>query len=158
MTETATDTVSPPKPRTLHSAREEFIRVMNEDTAGAERTRLLAVLDALIAWSTARSGQLRFRVDERKSTVITYEWTKTKETFWSAQTTRGNAPRLSLVPRAAHLLTAEQRQVALDTLNAHTRDQLEVGDPLRIGFGALKNDAARGALLDLFQQLLTPPS
>ncbi|MBC7896976.1 MAG: hypothetical protein H7066_16275 [Cytophagaceae bacterium] len=142
------------QPNTLPRAREEFIRLTNEDTTGAERTRLLAVLDALIAWSQARPKELQFKTSETKQAAVTFEWVATKETLWSALPARGQAPRLTLVPRAAQLLSEEQRQLATDTLNAHSREQILPGDRLRIGFGALKNPEARAAILSLLDKLV----
>ena len=44
--------------------------------------------------------------------------------------------------------------MVIDTLNAHTREELEYGDRLRISFGALKNATARAAILELMDRLL----
>lgn len=147
---TQTETIT----RTLHSARADFITSMNRDTASTERPRLLAVLDAMIAWSLARPKALRFRVDETKACVVSFERIDTSEVFWSAVPARGDAPRLMLVPRAASVLTPEQRTDAMDTLNANSRESLTADDKLRIGFGALKNTAAREAVLAMMQRLL----
>ena len=144
-------------PRTLQRAREDFITEMNRDTSGPERPRLLAVLDALIDWSKTRSKQVRFREVEKKAGVVSFEWTESRELIWAAQPTRGDAPKLALVPRAANVLTDDQIASARDTLNLHARDQIEAGDKLRIGFGALKNADARAAVLALLDQLVTVP-
>jgi hypothetical protein len=42
----------------------------------------------------------------------------------------------------------------METLNANSRQVLVEGDRLRIGFGALKNPAAREAVLALMERLL----
>ncbi len=148
MTQTATIT------RTLHSARADFITTMNRDTASTERPRLLAVLDVMIAWSLARPKMLRFRVDETKSCVVSFERIDTSEIFWSAVPARGDAPKLMLIPRAASVLSLEQRADAMDTVNANSRESLTADDKLRIGFGALKNTVAREAVLSMMQRLL----
>ena len=49
---------------TLPLAREEFIRQMYRDTVVVERPRLLAVLDAVIAWSATHPERVRFRPDD----------------------------------------------------------------------------------------------
>ena len=59
--------------RTLPQARDEFIVAMNRDTAGTDRPRLLAVLDALIAWSVARPNLVRFRPEDSTKGVLTFE-------------------------------------------------------------------------------------
>ena len=60
-------------PTTLATAREEFIRHMYRDNLVAERPRLLAVLDAVIAWSAAHPDLVRFRPDENTKGVIRFE-------------------------------------------------------------------------------------
>ncbi len=144
--------------RTLQSARQEFIAAMSRDTAGSERPRLIAVLDALIAWSLARPQQLRFRASETRAGVVSFEQVKSKEVFWAAQPARGDAPRLSLIPRAARVLSPEQRSAVMETLNSHTRVATSTADHLRIGFGALKNADSRAAVLDMLDGLLPPAS
>jgi len=144
--------------RTLQSARQDFITAMNRDTAGNERPRLVAVPDALIAWSLARPQQLRLRASETRAGVVSFEQVKSKEVFWAAQPARGDAPRLALVPRAARVLSPEQRATAMETLNAHTRMADATAEHLRIGFGALKNADSRAAVLDMLDQLLPPAS
>jgi hypothetical protein len=86
--------------------------------------------------------------------VLAFELEGTRTVFWSAQVTRGVGPALELFPRAAAALDEEERAMVRQTLNAHSRRELAVGDRLRIGFGALKNDAARAAVLALMAQLL----
>lgn len=144
--------------RTLQQAREEFIVAMNRDTEGSDRARLLAVLDALIAWSLARPKQLRFRTTESRMGAVSFEHIDSKEIYWTAQPARGDAPRLALVPRAAQLLSTEQREAAVETLNAHSRLRAASLTQLHIGFGALKNAESRAAVLGLLDTLLPPPS
>ena len=145
--------------RTLPLARDAFVAAIARDTSDSELPRLAAVLDTLIAWSTARAALLAFRADERRSDVISFErvgpGAGTRAVFWSAQVTRGAGPRLEIRPPAGRPLTAEERAAAIETLNAHSREVLVEGDRLRIGFAALKNEAARTAVLTLMQQLLT---
>jgi hypothetical protein len=140
--------------RTLPQARDEFIVAMNRDTAGTDRPRLLAVLDALIAWSTARPELVRFRPEDSTKGALSFERVGTKLVFWTATPRRGDTPRLELLPRATKALTSEQRAAAVAALNAQSREVLEEDDPLRIGFGALKNLTARAAVFALMEELL----
>jgi len=153
-----TRTLSPPRTlsptRTLPLARDEFIAAMNRDTVGSERPRFLAVLDAMIAWSVARPTMLRFRAEESHRGVVSFERVGSNVVFWAACPRRNEAPKLDLLPRAARALSTDERATAMNALNAHTRETLTVEDPLRIGFSALKNVAARAAVLELMDDLL----
>ncbi|MGH7665286.1 MAG: hypothetical protein ACRENI_13500 [Gemmatimonadaceae bacterium] len=144
--------------RTLPAARNEFITAMKRDTVDTERPRFLAVLDAMIAWSAAHSAQLRFRAGETRPGVVSFERVGSKDVFWAACPKKRDTPRLELIPRAARTLGAEQRAAAANALNAHSRETLSSDDPLRIGFGALKNGTARAAVLALMDQLLMDTS
>ena len=140
--------------RTLPSTRDAFLTAMSRDTPGTDLPRYTAVLDALIAWSTARPTLLRFRVDEKRSDVVSFERTGTKTVIWSVQTARNAAPRLEIHVPSGQPMSGGDRETVLRTLNAHSRDLLVEGDRLRIGFGALKNAAALEAVLALLEQLL----
>jgi len=126
-----------------------------------DRQRLVKVLDALIAWSVARPTALAFRTDEKRSDVLAFELVRTGAVFWSAGAVRGASPKLEIYPPSGPSRSAEDRATVMETLNAHSREVLVEGDRLRIGFGALKNEAARRAVLALMQQLLVnggPPA
>ena len=140
--------------RTLAAAQQAFIAAIKRDTPGTDLPRLTAVLDALIAWSVARPGLLAFRADEGRSDVVSFELVGSKVVFWSAQVTRGAGPKLEIYPPTGRALGAEARATVMETLNANSREVLAEGDRLRIGFGALKNDASRAAVLALMEQLL----
>lgn len=140
--------------RTLPVARTEFIKALTRDTGGSDKPRFVAVLDALIAWSVARPDQLAFRVEESHQAVVTFERTTSKVVFWTAHPRREGNPKLELLPRAATLLTDEQRAKTMQAINAHTSDPLLEDEKLRIGFAALKNTAGRTAILDLMDELL----
>ena len=86
--------------------------------------------------------------------VVSFEHVGSNVVFWAASPRRCDVPKLELLPRAARVLSAAERATATDTLNAHSRGTLSADDPLRIGFGALKNLAARAAVLALMDQLL----
>ena len=144
--------------RTLPEVHKAFVAAIARDTSATELPRLVAVLDALIAWSVARPGKLALRAAEGRSDVISFErvgaGAGTGAVFWSAQVTRGKGPRLEIRAPSGRPLSPEERAAALETLNAHTREVLVEGDRLRIGFSALKNAAALAAVLGLMQQLL----
>jgi hypothetical protein len=144
--------------RTLPVAHQAFVAAIARDTSETELPRLVAVLDALVAWSAARAGVLAFRDADARSDVISFErlgGAGARAVFWSAQVTRGAGPRLEIRAPSERPLTTEERAAALATLNAHSREVLVDGDRLRISFGALKNAAALAAVLALMQQLLT---
>ena len=140
--------------RTLPLAREAFVAAVTQDTPGSDLPRLVAVLDALIAWSLARPGVLEFRADARGKGVVGFSRVGAKGAFWSAQVTRGVGPRLEIHLPSADALDDAQRATVMQTLNAHSRAALVEGDRLRIGFGALKNATAQAAVLALMEQLL----
>jgi hypothetical protein len=140
--------------RTLPLAHQAFVAAMQRDKPGTDLPRFVAVLDALIAWSVARPGLLTFRADEGRKDVVSFDRAGSKAVFWSAQVTRGTGPRLEIHAPSGRALTAEERTTVMETLNANSRQVLVEGDRLRIGFGALKNPAARAAVLALMEQLL----
>ena len=139
---------------TLSLAREAFIRVMNRDTVPAERTRMLVVLDAMVAWSLARPELVRFRADDNDRGIVRFERVDSSAVFWAARPRPQDSPMLELLPASSRLLAPEVRASAIDMLNSHTRATLDPNGRLNIGFGALKNDAARAAVLELMTQLL----
>ena len=140
--------------RTLPVAREAFVAAMKRETTGTELARLVAVLDALIKWSVGRPQTLQFHQEASPAGVIAFECVPTKTILWSARVTRGDAPKLEIYPPTGRSLTTETRAKAMEILNAHTRDVLEEKDRLRIGFGALKNNAALAAVTGLLGELL----
>ena len=140
--------------RTLASAREALVAAIRQDTPGTDLPRLVAVLDALIAWSVARPGTLAFRGGTGKLDTVAFELVESNVVFWSAQVTRGTGPKLEIYPPSGRSLSEEDRTRVMETLNAHSRQALEDGERLRISFGALKNPAAQAAVLGLMEQLL----
>ena len=141
--------------RTLADARTAFVAAIKQDTPGAELARLVAVLDALIAWSTARPELLSFRPPTARGAGVGFERAGSKAPFWSAQVTRGVGPKLEIHGKVGEALSDAERAAVIETLNAHSRDVLVEGDRLRIGFGALKNAAAQAAVLALMDRLLS---
>jgi hypothetical protein len=57
---------------------------MYRDNVVADRARLLAVLDAVIAWSAAHPGLVRFRPDDNTKGIIRFEDVATNTVFWAA--------------------------------------------------------------------------
>jgi hypothetical protein len=141
-------------PPTLALAREAFIRQMNRDTAQIERPRMVAVLDAMIAWSVARPALVRFRADDNTKGIVRFESVSSHAVIWSATPRPHDAPVLELLPGASRVLTSEERASAIATLGAHTRQTLDPAGRLHIGFSALKNEAAKAAVLELAGDLL----
>lgn len=140
-------------PPTLSTAREEFIRHMYRDNVVADRPRLLAVLDAVLAWSAAHPDLVRFRPDDNTKGVIRFEDVGTGTVFWAATPRRQNSPLLQILPGSARLLTDEERADAVTRLNSCTRES-NPADRMQVGFGALKNPAGRAAVLELMDELL----
>lgn len=140
--------------RSLPLARAEFIKAMSRDTGRTDQPRFVAVLDAMIEWSLKHPQQLRFREDTREG-VVSFECVDSKMIFWTAHPRRGDVPKLELLPRAASVLSADERETVMNALNAYTRDTLTADDKLRIGFSALKNLTARSAVLALMERQLT---
>ena len=139
--------------RTLPAAREVFVAAMKRETTGAELSRLVAVLDALIKWSVARPQKLAFQ-DDSSPGVLAFQCVGSKEVCWSVRTARGDAPKLEIYPPNGRSLSAETRAKVVETLNAHARLALTENDRLRIGFGALKNANALAAVTTLLGELL----
>ena len=127
---------------TLPLARAAFINQMNRDTIPTERPRLLAVLDAMIAWSAARPERVRFRADTNERGIVRFEALGAKAVIWAATPRRNDTPVLDLLPGASRFLSA------------HTRETLDPIGRLHIGFGALKNANACTAVLALMDELL----
>ena len=138
--------------RTLPAARDAFVAAMKRETSGAELTRLVGVLDALIKWSVARPQALSFQTEDSAAGVLAFQGVGTKAIVWSARMARGEAPKLEI-----HTPTgSETRAKVVQTLNAHSRETLVERDRLRIGFGALKNAAALEAVTLLLAELANP--
>jgi hypothetical protein len=139
-------------PPTLSAAREEFIRHMYRDNVVGERPALLAVLDAVIAWSAAHPDLVRFRPDDNTKGVIRFEDVGTGTVFWAATPRRQNSPLLQILPGSSRVLTDEERAEIVARLGSYTRESIP--ERMSIGFGALKNAAGRAAVLELMDELL----
>lgn len=108
----------------------------------------------MISWSIARPDRLKFRAEETKPGVVSFERVGSNVVFWSVHPRRGDDPTVEFIPRSASVLSEEDRALVMNALNAHSRATLTVDDKLRIGFGALKNQTARAAILAMMDQLL----
>jgi hypothetical protein len=126
---------------------------MYRDNAAAERPRLVAVLDAVIAWSATHAGQVRFVPDENTKGSIRFEDIATHSVLFTMTPRRENAPVLQLLPGSSRLLNDAERSEIVARLNAHTREANPLGR-MHIGFGALKNPDGRAAVLALMDELL----
>ena len=144
--------------RTLADARAAFVAAIKQDTPGTDLPRLVAVLDALIAWSATRPELLSFRPPSGRAATVGFERVGAKAPFWSAQVTRGAGAKLEIHGKVGEALSDAERAAVIETLNEHSREVLVDGDRLRIGFGALKNAAARAAVLALMEELLAGSS
>ena len=144
--------------QTLADAQRAFVAAMQRETTGTDLPRYAAVLDALIAWSTAHSDRITFRPGGKRTDVIRFERAKTKEVLWSAQVVRAAAPKLEIHLASGRPMSAEDRASTMETLNAHSREVLVEGDRLRIGVGGVKNAAALAAVLDVLDRLLGDPT
>jgi hypothetical protein len=141
-------------PPTVSLAREAFIARMNRDTAHVERPRLVAVLDAILAWSAARPD-VQFRADDNTKGIIRFECVDSHAVLWSATPRHQDTPVLELLPGASRVLSDEERATAIATLGAHTSQIQDPTGRLHIGFSALKNANARTAVMDLMGELVT---
>ncbi|MDZ7632859.1 MAG: hypothetical protein U5K74_16350 [Gemmatimonadaceae bacterium] len=140
--------------RTLPAARDQFVKAIARDTHAVEQPRLIAVLDALIAWSNKQT-LLKFREEEDTPGTIAFEKVGTKMIVWCASPRRQDVPRLELVPKASKSIPAETREKLVTMLNAHMREPLLPDEKLRIGFSALKNAAALAAVQTAVEELIT---
>ena len=84
--------------RTLPIARDQFVAAIARDTHAVEQPRLVAVLDALIAWSNKHPTLLKFREEEDTPGTIAFERVGSKMIVWAASPRRQDVPRLELVP------------------------------------------------------------
>ena len=142
----------------LAAAKQDFIAAMQRQTPGTDLPRYTAVLDALLAWTAKHQDRVKFRPGAKRGDVLRFERAKTKESFWSAQVMRADAPKLEIHLAAGRPLSAEDRAATMETLNTYSRSVLVEGERLRIGFGALKNAAALSAVLALLDRLIADPA
>jgi hypothetical protein len=140
-------------PATLATARQEFIEHMYRSNTVSERPRLLAVLDAMIAWSAARPELVRFLPDDNTKGAIRFEEATTHTVFWMATPRRDNTPLLQLLPGSSRRLSDDERSEAIARLNARTREE-NTADRMHIGFGALKSLEGRTVVFELMDELL----
>jgi hypothetical protein len=126
---------------------------MYRHNVASDRPRLLAVVDALIAWSAAHPGLVRFRPDDNARGVIRFEAVASNTVFWSASPRRENVPLLQLLPGSSRFISEETKSSVVSRLSQYTREE-NVNGNMTIGFGALKNPAGRAAVLELMDELL----
>ena len=140
-------------PPTLATARDAFIKEMYRHNTLPERPRLLAVLDALIAWSSANATRVRFRPDENTKGVIRFEDVSSNAVLFMVSPRRANVPVRQLLPGATRLLSEDERTDVVTRLNSYTRE-LNPLSRMHISFGALKNAEGRAAVFELMDEVL----
>lgn len=142
-------------PQQLTDFRQTFISTIGRDTSQAELKRHVIVLDTLLAWSQARETRLSPRLTGARQDTVSYVRAGAKSVFCSLRVTRGGGATLEICPPTGYALAAEDRERVVSTLNGYSRrNPIVAGDRLCIGFGALKNAAAREAVLALMDELL----
>ena len=99
--------------RTLADARAAFVAALKRDTPGTELRRLVAVLDALIAWSAARRELLSFRPPSGRAATAGFERAGAKAPFWSAPVTRGAGAKLEIHGKVGEALSDAERAAVL---------------------------------------------
>lgn len=140
----------------LSEFRQTFATTIGRDTSPVELARHMAVLDALLAWAAARSGRLVPRAAGTKGDAVAFDDVTTKVTCCTLRVNRSAGATLEIYPPTGGALSADDAERVAETLNTYSRGStLERGDRLRIGFGALKNAAAREAILGLLNELLS---
>lgn len=115
---------------------------------------MVAVLDAVIAWSAQRPAEVRFRADENNKGIIRFECVGSRSVLWAATPRHEGVPVLELMPGATSLLSDEEKKEAAATLGGLTSKAQDASGRLHIGFGALKNRASLDSVLSLMDDLL----
>lgn len=142
--------------QTLADFRQTFAKTIGRDTSPTELSRHVAVLDAVLAWAAATRRQLVPRAGGVKTDAVFFDHAGAGFALCAVRVSRSAGAVLEICPPTGHALSGDDRATVLATLNDHSRGTALVdGDRLRIGFGALKNTAAREAVLRLLNELLT---
>ena len=135
-------------------ARDRFAAAMKRDISGAEQGRVVAVLDALLAWSIARPETVVLRAATGVNPSLCFERVGSRTFVWSARVQQGLGASLEVAASAGRALSPDDRAMVLESLNANSRTTPNEGDPLRISFSALKNPRCLEAILALIDRLL----
>lgn len=139
----------------LTDFRQCFARTIGRDTSPTELQRHVAVLEDLLGWCTARGRPLVARAAGTKGDALQVEHVDGRFVLCAIRVSRSAGGTLEIRPPTGRDLSESDRERVLATLNRFSRGEpLEPGDRLRIGFGALKNGAARTAVLELLDDLL----
>lgn len=138
----------PAPPPALPDAHAAFVAAVRRDTPGTDLPRYVAILDALLAWSAARAARVDRRSVAGSGAALGFGRVGVPGVLWAARAARGGAPTLEITPPAgAGAAAAAALGACPATLSAD-------GTRLRVGFGALKNAAALGAVVALLDDLL----
>ncbi|MDF1501371.1 hypothetical protein [Roseisolibacter sp. H3M3-2] len=138
----------------LATLRAAFLAAVARDTPGSDLARYTVVLDDLLAWAAARVDRVVAAPAAGTLGGIAFgPGTGSTGPRWCIRPVRGEGPVVEVLPSSgvAHEATRERVRALF---NAHSRAVLGPEARLRIGFGALKNPAARAALLALLDELL----
>lgn len=143
-----------PLPQSLVALRAGFLAAIARDTPGSDLPRYTEVLDDLLSWGASHGDRVAACLEPTTAGVISFAPVAgTVGPRWSMRVVRGDAPVMELVPAPGAQQEAERNRVR-ELFNAHSRVALGAEDRLRIGFGALKNPTARGAVLALLDGLV----
>ena len=151
-------------PAALAALRADFVAAVARDTPGSDLARYTEVLDELLAWGAAHAD--RFTAGPAAATtpgvIVFTPVGGATGPRWSVRPVRGEGPVVEILPAAGALQEAQVARVR-ELFNVHSRAVLGPDARLRIGFGALKNAAARAALLAMLEELVeadptAPPS
>ena len=136
--------------------RQTFATMIGRDTSHTELSRHIAVLDVLLAWAAAPRRRLVPRVSGTKADAVFFDHADARIALFVVRVSRSAGATLEICPTTGRTLSADDLATVLVTLNGCSRGAALVqGDRLRIGFGALKNVAAREAVCGLMAELLS---
>lgn len=142
----------------LAAVRAPFLAAVARDTPGSDLARYTEVLDELLAWCAAHPDRVEVSAEPSASGVVAFApVARASGPRWSIRPVRGDAPMVEIIPTTGPQQEAQRERVRA-LFNAHSRAVLGPDARLRIGFGALKNPAARAALIALLDELTDPAS
>lgn len=140
----------------LDALRADFLAAVARDTPGTDLARYTAVLDEVLAWSTAGTdrGRLVPATPTAAAGVIAFAPASGDPgPRWSVRPVRGGGPVIEVAASAGDLQDAQVARIRA-VFGAHSRAAVGAHARPRIGFSALKNPAARAALFELLEELL----
>jgi transposase len=140
----------------LPALRTAFLAAVARDTPGSDLARYTEVLDELLAWAASHADRVAAApaaATPSQGVISFAPVAGVAGPRWSLRPVRGEGPVVELQPATG--VEQEAQGARIRTLfNSHSRAALGPDARLRIGFGALKNPAARAALLALLEDLV----